>query len=136
MNQALDQASQPDLKAVVEAYLQAFDAQDVERCLAFFNDDATVDFQMAVYRGRDAIADWHRDRFAANLKMARLDSISVKGSTVVVNGVVTSKRLAAWNVKALSGRVTMGFANGKIQTGKLTARITNPLHTVNAIRGV
>ncbi len=132
-----EQAAAPtDLRAVAQAYLAAFDAQDVDRCLAFFHEDATVDFQIGVYRGREAIGQWHRDRFAANLKMARMDSISVNGNTVTIAGVVSSKRLAAWNVTSLSGRVTMSFADGKIQSAKLSARITNPLHTINAIRGV
>jgi ketosteroid isomerase-like protein len=133
MSETNNQAAQTDLKAVTQAYLDAFDAQDLDRCMAFFTDDAIVDFQMAKYQGRQAITDWHKDRFAANLKMVRLDSITVKGDTVQVDGVAKSKRLEAWKVKAVTGRITMTFdENGKIKTGKLAARMTNPF---NMMRG-
>jgi ketosteroid isomerase-like protein len=133
MSETNNQAAQTDLKAVTQAYLDAFDAQDLDRCMAFFADDAIVDFQMAKYQGRQAITDWHKDRFAANLKMVRLDSITVKGDTVQVDGVAKSKRLEAWKVKAVTGRITMVYdENGKIKSGKLAARMTNPF---NMMRG-
>ena len=128
-------ASQADLKALAQAYLDAFDAQDLERCLGFFNDDATIDFNMTNYSGRQAITDWHKDRFAANLKLVRLNKITVNGDTVVVDAVATSKRLAAWKVKAISGRVTMRFADGKIISGKLAARMTNPINMLREDMG-
>ena len=128
-------ASQADLKAIAQAYLDAFDAQDLERCLEFFSDNATIDFNMANYSGRQAITDWHKDRFAANLKLVRLNKISVNGDTVVVDAVATSKRLAAWKVKAISGRVTMRFADGKIIGGKLAARMTNPINMLREDMG-
>lgn len=128
-------ASQADLKALAQAYLDAFDAQDLERCLGFFNDNATIDFNMTNYSGRQAITDWHKDRFAANLKLVRLNKISVNGDTVVVDAVATSKRLAAWKVKAISGRVTIRFANGKIISGKLAARMTNPINMLREDMG-
>jgi|SRR5579862_1568755 hypothetical protein len=128
-------ASQADLKALAQAYLDAFDAQDLERCLGFFNDNATIDFNMTNYSGRQAITDWHKDRFAANLKLVRLNKISVNGDTVVVDAVATSKRLAAWKVKAISGRVTIRFADGKIVSGKLAARMTNPINMLREDMG-
>jgi hypothetical protein len=128
-------ASQADLKALAQAYLDAFDAQDLERCLGFFNDNATIDFNMTNYSGRQAITDWHKDRFAANLKLVRLNKITVNGDTVVVDAVATSKRLAAWKVKAISGRVTIRFADGKIISGKLAARMTNPINMLREDMG-
>lgn len=128
-------ASQADLKTLAQAYLEAFDAQDLERCLGFFSDDATIDFNMTAYSGRQAIADWHKDRFAANLKMVRLNKISVDGDTVVVDAVASSKRLAAWKVKSISGRVTMRFAEGKIKSGKLAARMSNPINMLREDMG-
>ena len=78
-------ASEADLKALAQAYLDAFDAQDLDRCLGFFSDDATIDFNKTVYNGRQAVADWHKDRFAANLKLVRLNNISVT-LTLFFNG--------------------------------------------------
>jgi len=128
-------ASQTDLKALAEAYLDAFHKRDLERCMDFFSDDATIDFNMTAYNGRQAITDWHKDRFAADLKMLRLNNISVNGDTVVVDAVASSKRLAAWKVKSISGRVTMRFADGKIKSGKLAGRMSNPLNMLREDMG-
>ena len=128
-------ASEADLKALAQASLDAFDAQDLDRCLGFFSDDATIDFNKTVYNGRQAVADWHKDRFAANLKLVRLNNISVKGDTVVVDAVASSKRLAAWKLKSISGRVTMRFADGKITNGKLAARMSNPINMMRENMG-
>jgi ketosteroid isomerase-like protein len=128
-------ASQADLKALAEAYLDAFHKRDLERCVDFFSDDATIDFNMTAYNGRQAITEWHKDRFAADLKMIRLNNISVDGDTVVVDAVASSKRLAAWKVKSISGRVTMRFADGKIKSGKLAGRMSNPLNMLREDMG-
>jgi ketosteroid isomerase-like protein len=128
-------ASEADLKALAQAYLDAFDAQDLERCLTFFSEDASIDFNKTVYNGRQAVTDWHKDRFAANLKLIRLNSITVKGDTVVVDAVASSKRLAAWKLKSISGRVTMRFADGKITSGKLAARMSNPINMMRENMG-
>jgi hypothetical protein len=128
-------ASQTDLKAVAQAYLEAFDARDLERCLGFFSDDATIDFNKTNYNGLQAITDWHKDRFAADLRLVRLNNISVNGDTVVVDAVASSKRLAAWKVKSISGRVTLRFVDGKIKSGKLAARMSNPINMMREDMG-
>jgi hypothetical protein len=128
-------ASDTDLKALAQAYLDAFGAQDLERCMSFFTDESSVDFNTTVYTGRQAIEAWHKDRFEANLKMVNLKSITVKGDTVVVDGTVSSKRLAAWRIKQLNGRVTMRFVDGKIRNGKLSPRMTNPFNTLREEMG-
>jgi ketosteroid isomerase-like protein len=128
-------ATSADLKALAEAYLDAFHKRDLERCVAFFSDDASIDFNMTAYKGRQAIIDWHKDRFEADLKMLRLNNITVNGDTVVVDGVATSKRLVAWKAKSIAGRVTMRFADGKIKSGKLSARMTNPLNMLREDMG-
>ena len=128
-------ATEADLKALAEAYLDAFHKRDLERCVDFFTDDATIDFNMTAYKGRQAIVEWHKDRFEADLKMLRLNNITVKGDTVTVDGVATSKRLVAWKAKSIAGRVTMRFADGKIKSGKLSARMTNPLNMLREDMG-
>jgi hypothetical protein len=52
-----------------------------------------------------------------------------------VDGVATSKRLVAWKAKSIAGRVTMRFVDGKIKTGKLAARMTNPLNMLREDMG-
>ena len=120
-------ATEADLKALAEAYLDAFHKRDLDRCVDFFSDDASIDFNMTAYKGRQNIVEWHKDRFEADLKMLRLNNITVKGDTVTVDGVATSKRLVAWKAKSIAGRVTMRFVDGKIKSGKLSARMANQI---------
>ena len=128
-------APETDLKTLAQSYLDAFHAQDMDRCLEYFADDATVDFNKTIYSGKQGITDWHKDRFEADLKMVKMNSITVKDDTVTVDGAVTSKRLAAWRLKSLSGRVTMKFENGKIKYGKLAPRMTNPFNMMREDMG-
>ena len=128
-------AAPADLKALAEAYLDAFHKRDLDLCVDFFTEDATIDFNMTAYKGRQAIIDWHKDRFEADLKMLRLNNVTVKDDTVVVDGVATSKRLVAWKAKSIAGRVTMRFVDGKIKAGKLSARMTNPLNMLREDMG-
>jgi ketosteroid isomerase-like protein len=126
---------QTDLKTLAQAYLDAFHARDLERCLEFYADDATVDFNKTLYSGRQGITEWHKDRFAADLRLIKMNSMTVDGDTVTVDGAVASKRLAAWRLKALSGRVIMRFENGKIKQGKLSPRMTNPFNMMREEMG-
>jgi len=135
MNMENQIAPETDLKTLAQSYLDAFHAHDMDRCLEYFADDATVDFNKTIYTGKQGITDWHKDRFEADLKMVKMNSITVKDDTVVVDGSVTSKRLAAWRLKSLSGRVTMKFENGKIKYGKLAPRMTNPFNMMREDMG-
>ena len=128
-------APQPDLKALAQAYLDAFHARDLQRCLEFYADDAVVDFNKTVYAGWQSITEWHKDRFEADLRLIKMNSMTVEGDTVTVDGAVASKRLAAWRLKALSGRVTMRFENGKIKHGALSPRMTNPFNMLREDMG-
>ena len=128
-------ATEADLKALAEAYLDAFHKRDLDRCVDFFSDDASIDFNMTAYKGRQNIVEWHKDRFEADQKMLRLNNITVKGDTVTVDGVATSKRLVAWKAKSIAGRVTMRFVDGKIKSGKLSARMANPLNMLREDMG-
>lgn len=121
-----------DMRAAVEAYLAAFAAHDVQRCLAFFAEDASLDFQISTFTGKSQIEEWHRDRFAANLRLVKLERITVKRDTVTVDAVGSSDRLAAWNVQALPGRITMRFAGGRIVSCRFAARMVNPVDLIRS----
>lgn len=108
-----------DLEVLTRAYLESFEARDVERCVGFFAEDGFIDFQMSTYRGRAAIEQWHTDRFAADLKVQRVQSVRVDGDVVTVEAVVSSKRLAAWMIGSLTGRIAMRFETGKIKECRL-----------------
>lgn len=127
-----DEVQTTGLEAIVRAYLESFDARDLQRCVEFFAEDAFIDFQMSAYRGHKAIQQWHADRFGADLRINRVESVRVNGDTVTVDAVISSKRLAAWKVSSLSGRVTVRFESGKFKECKLTPRMGNP---IDLIRG-
>ena len=103
------------LEDIVREYLQAFEARDLQKCLSFYTDDATVRFQNSVYNGSDGIRDWHNERFDADLRMVRVDNISTSGDVVVIDGVATSKRLRAWKISSISGTMTAHFTSCKIR---------------------
>jgi ketosteroid isomerase-like protein len=121
-----------DLEALTREYLAAFDARDLEKCLSFFGDDATIDFQNVEYEGRESIGEWHQERFQANLRLNKIDNVRVKGNTVLVDAIASSDRLAAWKINSLKSRIEAKFVDGKIQEAKLTARITSVFSMIRA----
>jgi hypothetical protein len=121
-----------DLEAITRDYLAAFQARDVEKCLGFFAEDGSVDFQDVEYAGRQALEDWHKERFQANLKIDKIENIKVKGDKVTVDAVVSSDRLSAWKIRSLKSRIEANFSGDKIHEAKLTARITNMFNMIRA----
>jgi hypothetical protein len=121
-----------DLEAITRDYLAAFEARDLEKCLAFFADDATIDFQNVEYEGRDSIKEWHEERFSANLRLTKIDNVRLKGNTVIVDAVASSDRLAAWKINALKSKIEAKFAGDKIQEVKLKASITSVFSMIRA----
>jgi hypothetical protein len=120
-----EDSSTPD--AVVRAYLDAAHARDVGGCVSFFADDAKLTFMSGEFAGRQAIEEWHNERFAANLQFVRVDSVKAKGEVVTVDAVVTSNRLKAWKIGSLGGRATFRVRDGKIRETTFGLRLHNPL---------
>lgn len=118
---------QTDLQAVVQDYLQAYDQRDLARCMDFFAEDATVHFALGTYRGQQAIEEWHKDRFAADLRVTRIDEIRTQGDTVIVDAVATSKVAKAWRFDSVAGTATFVFQQDKIKEMKFGLRTTMPL---------
>ncbi len=111
-----------DLHATVTAYLEAFEARDLARCLDFFTEDATVVFLLSRHQGRPAIEKWHKDRFAADLRVLRIHDISVREDTVVVDAVVTSQKLRMWKMPNARGKMVLTFRGDKIKEARLVPR--------------
>jgi hypothetical protein len=108
---------------VVRSYLEAFGARDMQRCLEFFADEATVSFHVSTFKGRQQIEQWHKDRFEADLRLLHLENVSIDGGSVTIEGVITSKRLRAWLINEMSGALTVRVENGKIQSAKFNASL-------------
>lgn len=116
-----------DPKATVEAYLQVYDRRDMTGCLDFFTEDAVVNFANGIYRGRRDLEGWHNERFKADLRMIRIDRITVNGDTVVVDALATSKVARAWKLPKVAGRATFICHQGKIQEITFGLRSVLPL---------
>ncbi|HEY6360294.1 MAG TPA: nuclear transport factor 2 family protein, partial [Vicinamibacterales bacterium] len=118
-------------RTAVESYLDAFTRHDLPRCLDFFAEDATLSFLSGTYKGRDAIKQWHKDRFAADLKILRVDGVSASGDTVNVDLHVTSNRLRFFKISNLDGYATIQLEHGRIRQLKLGMRLFDRKATSN-----
>jgi ketosteroid isomerase-like protein len=107
-----------DVQAAVREYLTALAERDLERCLQCFADDATLTFFTA-FKGQKAIEKFHRDRFAADLRIISVDAVEAVGNTVTVDLAVATRKLAAARIPALPGRATIRLEGGKIKTVNL-----------------
>jgi hypothetical protein len=108
------------LQAITNAYLDTFAARDLEGCLRFFADDAVLQFHVSTFRERKGIEQWHKDRFAADLRLVRIDDVESEGDTVRIYGVITSKRLKAWLINEMEGVVTIRFDGGRMKHVKFS----------------
>ena len=118
-----------DPRTVAEAYLQAFDVRDLPRCLDFYDDDATLIFGPGgVFRGKNSIEQWHKDRFAADFRLLSLEEIKVNGDTVTIQGAATSRKLRAFKINSLGGKGTFLIQAGKIKKVQFEGRIGASTH--------
>ncbi len=104
-----------DLQEQIEAYLQAFEARDLSHCIVFFDDDACIYFMSEVYRGKERIEKWHKDRFAADLRIVGVKGMTIEENKVRIRGSIVSKRIRAWPAKSFSVIITASFEQGKIK---------------------
>lgn len=116
-----------DLEATTRSYLVFYDQRDLQACMRFFAEDATIHFAMGTYRGREAIEGWHRDRFEADLRVLEIEEARVQDSTVVLDVVATSKTSRAWNFETFAGRVIVSFDQAKIADAQFKLRTALPL---------
>ncbi|HTB19324.1 MAG TPA: nuclear transport factor 2 family protein [Bryobacteraceae bacterium] len=112
-----------DLETHARAYLKAFEARDIDQCMTFYDDDASVSFVQSDYKGKEQIEQWHKARFAADLRIVRLEKLTVEGNTVILAAVVTSKRIKAWKLNTIRGTVTTLFEGSKIKDLKFGMRL-------------
>jgi hypothetical protein len=111
---------------LIDGYLSAFESADTDRCMEYFDPEASIDWMMGTYVGESNIRAWHQDRFEAGLKIVRVDAVDVQGDVVTLEVTVTSKRLSAWRLPPLAGRVIVQLQNGKIRHAKFAVGSANP----------
>ena len=116
-----------DQQTLIEKYIVALKERDVSRCVDCFSDDAEIHFMSGVFKGRSALEEWHRDRFDADMELVKVKKIKVKGQKVTIDGEVTSKKIRAWKIGKLAGKVTFSVQDGKITETKFSVRMYNPI---------
>jgi hypothetical protein len=121
-----DQAERSPEQLVLD-YLAALDARDLEKCMSFFAEDAVINFMEGLYKGEEAIRQWHQDRFEAELRVLSVEDIRTEGDSIRVSAVIRSNRLLGWKIPKLSG-----YAQARVRTRKITElifglNVTNPL---------
>jgi len=119
-------AATTDAQTLVQSYLDAFAARDLARCLDFYTEGAEVKFVSGVYAGRAALEEWHKERFAADLQVLRVDSVSVDRDTVKIDLMLASNRLKFFRINSLAARATVRLDGGRIREAHFGPRFTDP----------
>jgi hypothetical protein len=117
-----------DARTLIEAYRHAFESRDLPACVRFFAEDAVLRFLFATYEGRAAIETWHKERFAADVHLLRLDGMAEEGDTVVVQAVATSRRLRLFRIDQVKGTATFRIEQGLFKEATLSPRKGAPSH--------
>jgi hypothetical protein len=116
-----------DLEMRIRDFLGAVQDQDLERCMEFYADDASVSMLHATHTGRESIEEWHRERIAAGLEIVKINQVKVKRDTAVVDAVITSKRLRSLRIPSLRGTGTFKTEDGLIKQVSFKPKMYNPL---------
>jgi ketosteroid isomerase-like protein len=122
-----------DQQGLIEAYLEAFKERDLARCLEFFHDDGLLifgprAFGLGRFRGREALEQWHKERFEKGMKIDKIEGIHVDGDKVVVKAVVSSPVLKAIHLDDFRGQATFIVDAGKIKEANLGLRAGYRFH--------
>lgn len=118
--------SERDLIDLARAYLAEFDRRDLEACLAYFTDDAEIEFQEGRFVGLEGVREWHEERFLADLRLIEVEEIRLEAEDkVAVDAVVTSNTLRVWQMDNLAGAVTFLFQGDKIRAASFGLRLYN-----------
>lgn len=122
--QAVQEAASP--RALIEAYLEMVKAYDLAKCMEFYADDSELHYMGGTFKGKEAISGWHQERFEAEFQFLKVNKITANGDKVIVDAMVTSKKIRAWKIGKLAGKATFQIADGKIKETKFSPRMYNP----------
>ena len=121
--------SEQNLEALARGYLEAFEARDLAGCMAFYLPDSVVYFGPGTYACGPAIEEWHKDRFAADLRLTQLQDVTRHGETVTANVVATSDKIRAWGLDRLEATVAITFQEDRVREARFSMREGNPLES-------
>jgi len=111
-------AQETDPLTIVNSWLEALNAGDVDAALSYLADDAQITSDRA-YTGKEEIRGWYEDLVGAN-GTSTLSDCQVDGETVTCSSVYTDDGLQAMGVDFLEGALVLVVRDGEIQSYTFT----------------
>ena len=111
-------AQEVDPLTIVNGWLEALNAGDVDAALSYLADDAQIVSDQA-YSGKQEIRGWYENIVGAN-GVSALSDCQVDGETVTCNNVYADDGLRAIGVDFLEGELVLVVRDGKIQSYTFT----------------
>jgi hypothetical protein len=111
-------AQETDPLTIVNSWLEALNAGDVDAALSYLADDAQITTDQ-VYTGKEEIRGWYEGLVGAN-GVSTLSACQVDGETITCSNVYTDDGLQAMGVDFLEGALVLVVRDGKIQSYSFT----------------
>ena len=111
-------AQETDPLTIVNSWLEALNAGDVDAALSYVADDAQITSDQ-VYTGKEQIRGWYENIVSAN-GASTLSDCQVDGETVTCSSVYTDDGLQAMGVDFLEGELVVVVRDHKIQSYTFT----------------
>ena len=111
-------AQETDPLAIVNSWLEALNAGDVDAALSYLADDAQITSDQ-VYTGKEEIRGWYETQVGAN-GASTLSDCQVDGETVTCISSYTDDGLQAMGVDFLEGELVLVVRDAKIQSYTFT----------------
>jgi ketosteroid isomerase-like protein len=111
-------AQETDPLTIVNSWLEALNAGDVDAALSYLADNAQITSDQA-YTGKEEIRGWYEDLVGAN-GTSTLSDCQVDGETVTCSSVYTDDGLQAMGVDFLEGALVLVVRDGEIQSYTFT----------------
>jgi hypothetical protein len=111
-------AQEADPLTIVNDWLEALNAGDVDAALSYLADDAQITSNQA-YTGKQEIRGWYEAQVEAN-GVSTLSDCQVDGETVTCDSAYTDDGLQAMGVDFLEGELVLVVRDGTIQSYTFT----------------
>jgi ketosteroid isomerase-like protein len=111
-------AQETDALAIVNGWLEALNASDVDAALSYLAEDAQITSDQ-VYTGKEEIRGWYEALVGGN-GVSTLSDCQADGETVTCSSVYTDDGLHAMGVDFLEGELVLVVREGAIQTYAFT----------------
>jgi ketosteroid isomerase-like protein len=111
-------AQETDPLTVINSWLEALNAGDVDTALSYLADDAQIEPDQ-VYSGKEEIRGWYENLVGGN-GVSTVSDCQVDGETVTCNSTYSDDGLQAMGVDYLEGTLVLILQDGKIHSYTFT----------------